>query len=171
MSKERVKTIHLFVGLPGSGKTTFYERNKALFFRGAVRLSLDDFRRLIGGHQFYPNFEPIVKMWVDVTGKYMLANGYDLVLDATHISAHLRRSWINIARMFGYVVRCWHFQTPKRRCIDRDHDRIGTKNAVGLQIIENMASRFERPLKAEGFEAVIRVDERGRVKTPKARKT
>lgn len=163
----RKKTLHLFVGLPASGKTTFYEQNKALFFKDAIRLSLDDFRRLIGGHQFHKPFEPIVRMWMDVTGMYLLEMGHNLVIDATNIQLGLRLKWLNLAKEYGYGVRCWYFQVSPPVCLKRDEGRA---DEVGAKVIASMWERFVKPIKGEGYEAVVRVDADGRVKPPKARK-
>jgi predicted kinase len=155
--------INLFVGLPGSGKTTFYEKNKALFFRGAIRISLDDFRRLIGGHQFYPNFEPFVQMWVDVTAKYLMDKKIDLVIDATNISISRRGNWISVAKMFGYEVRCWHFTAKIDTCMARDAMRADAGTMVGGKVILDMDGRFDCPFRGEGYSDLIRVDANGRI--------
>jgi len=146
------QTIHVLVGLPGSGKTTFYGACKA--FQGAVRISLDDLRQQCTGQDFVPGFEPWVKAWVDVTVPYLLAHGQSVVLDATNISRAIREKSVRDAKAAGVHAVCWLIDVPNIEAWRRNAER---ERFVGEDVFEGMAERFERPSAEEGFDSMYRV--------------
>jgi len=146
----------LFVGLPGSGKTTFYESHRSHFPEKHIYLSLDRFRKLITGQDYVRNFEPFVKSWIDPTRLYLLDQGVDVVFDATNVSRHLRMSWIQLAKEFKYEVECYYFNVSWQTLLERDEHRA---KSVGSEVLRRMSENFEEPTLFEGFDAIHEVKE------------
>jgi len=148
-----MQTVHIFVGLPASGKTTFYNKHKEDLFVDTIRLSLDDFRWQCTTTHFSPGFEPFVKMWIDVTGEYLLDHGHSLIIDATNIYANLRSKWIQLACKYSAQVAIYFFTANEAKCLLRNKGREGE---VPESVISFMASKFE-PVLNEGqdFDFVV----------------
>ena len=143
----------MLVGLPASGKTTLIERYPDLF-KGYFRVSLDDIRKLICGQDYFRPFEPVVKMWVDITIRYMLDHGYDVLIDATSVSRSVRKANLELAKEFEYETTAFVLSTPYNACLDRDSKR---EKKVGEEVIRRMSEDFEEPTKEEGFDWVVKV--------------
>jgi predicted kinase len=149
-----MKRFAMMVGLPGSGKTTLFKQYPDLF-KGYFRLSLDDFRLLIGGRAYQEPFEPVTKMWADVTIRYMLDHGYDVLIDATSVSRAVRQRSLKLANAHEYETIAFVLSTPYNTCLDRDNKRATGK--VGEEVIRRMSEDFEEPTKEEGFDWVVKV--------------
>lgn len=140
----------MLIGLPASGKTTYLEDHP----EDAVRLSLDDFRKLMTGKDFHKPFEPQAIGWVESTGRYLMSQGYSVIIDATSLRAGLRAKWIGMARECGHETKAIWLDTPYVTCIERNEAR---DRKVPEDVIIRMASSFEEPTPEEGFDEVVRV--------------
>jgi predicted kinase len=149
--------VFLLCGIPASGKTTFWQKS-LLKQNGVVRLSLDDFRFQKTGKEFWPPFEPVVKAWVDLTGPYLLAQGYSIAIDATNIRKSLRMKWIKTAKEHGAEAVCYWFNTSWNTCVERNEAR---DRKVPMEVLRRMSEDFESPNYLEGFEKIVIVEEDG----------
>lgn len=145
-----MKRMILLCGLPASGKTTFYKNNPELF-KGVVRLSLDDFRRLMTGKDFHLPFEPVVHAWIDITGRYHLSQGQSILIDATAVRSNLRTKWVKLAKEYGFQTECYFMQTPDHVCLERDQQR---ERQVGEEIMRRMSEQFDEVTSLEGFDKI-----------------
>jgi predicted kinase len=126
-------TAIVFVGLQGSGKSTFYLDR---FFRSHVRINLDMLRtrhretRLL--HACIDMLQPFV-------------------VDNTNPTTAERAKYIAPARAAGFRIVGYHFPPDIRACIDRNNMRSG-KERVPIKAIIGTAKRMETPTLAEGFD-------------------
>lgn len=145
-----MKRMILLCGLPASGKTTFY-KNQPDRFKGVVRLSLDDFRRLMTSKDFHLPFEPVVQSWIDMTGRYHLSQGQSILIDATAVRSSLRTKWVKLAKEYGFQTECYFIDTPYFTCIERDQKR---DRHVGEEVIKRMNEQFDKITWAEGWDKI-----------------
>ena len=76
-------------GLPGSGKTTAIQ---PLIEAGAKRVSLDDLRLMFKGDPdalWDQAFESTVQKTLVRTVETLVAGGFDVVVDNTHVNPHI----------------------------------------------------------------------------------
>lgn len=139
--------LTMMVGLPGSGKTTYLETHRV----GGIRLSLDDFRLLMTGREFFPPFEPMAAAWLEATGRYLLSHGYNIVIDTTSLKASLRRKWTGIAKEYGASTRAICMDTSYADCLERN---AGRDRKVPEEILRRMSEDFEEPTGAEGWDTI-----------------
>jgi len=148
-----LKTLILLSGLPGSGKTTFYDKVLAARYNyHLIRLSMDDLRRQITGQDFFPAAESIVHSWLDLTGQYLLEHGYSFLIDTTSLSKNIRLKWVQLAKKYGYVLKCFWLSTPPADCLERNKKRA---RFVPQDVILKMASTLQIPSFDEGYDDLI----------------
>ena len=146
-----MKRMILLCGLPASGKTHFWRRRQETTFKGVVRLSLDDFRRLITGQDFYLPFEPFVQSWIDVTGRFFLSQGQSILIDATAMRSSLRTKWVRLAKEYDYQTECYFIDTPYFTCIERNQQR---ERKVEEEVIKRMSENFDEVTPEEGWNKI-----------------
>lgn len=142
-----MNTIHMLVGIPGSGKSV-YARQLEKQTRGVI-VSTDAIRlRLFGGESKQKNTYIIFDEAFREIGQ-ALADGRNVIFDATNVDRDRRMKFLK--RFSDTPVECHFFdtsyETAQRRISSRKRkldDKILTKYAKNLQL----------PLLGEGFEAV-----------------
>jgi len=149
----------IVVGLPGSGKTTFW-KNTTCHPPMAVRVSLDDFRRVIIGKDYFAPFEPTVHAWTEQTVRYLLSQGFSVYLDATSIRRGLRAKYIRLAKEYGAETVCYEMKTSYHTCLERNKQR---ERVVPEEVIRRMSEDYEEPTIDEGFDRIFAVSEEGHI--------
>lgn len=96
-SRDRVGdgSMTLMIGLSRSGKTRWV--NIYCHSNKAVVISADDVRRAFGV-EFDTHLEPMVKSVVYYSAAAQLARGEHVIIDATNLTVHARRPWLELAR-------------------------------------------------------------------------
>jgi predicted kinase len=128
----------IFVGVQGSGKSTFYRER---FFDTHVRINLDMLRTrhreqlLLAG---------------------CLAAKQRFVIDNTNPTPADRARYIGAAKEAGFRVIAYVFETSLQDAIRRNNQRAG-KQKVPVPAIAGTLRKLQAPTVEEGFDEVYRV--------------
>jgi predicted kinase len=129
----------LLIGIPGSGKTTFYRER---FFNTHVRLSLDLLK---------------TRERESALLRACLSVGQSFVVDNTNVMVEERAPYIAAARAAGFRVTGYFFQANVRRSIALNKKRE-TASAVPVYGVLRAYKRLVPPKRAEGFDELFAVD-------------
>jgi predicted kinase len=145
--------VVLTIGLPGSGKTTWYKR------RGVTPLSSDLLRTILFDDITEQRYQGLVFSTLrSLLRARLIAKMPWNYVDATNLSPHERRQWIRMAKSFGYEVQAVFFDVPLAVCMERNRKR---DRAVTDEIMQKMADRLKAPSFKEGFEKITIVRVKG----------
>jgi predicted kinase len=145
--KEPRGVVVLTIGLPGSGKTTWYKR------RGVTPLSSDLLRSILFDSITEQRYQGLVFSTLrSLLRARLIAKMPWNYVDATNLSPHERRQWIKMARGFGYEVHAVFFDVPLELCQERNRRR---ERQVPEDVMKQMASRLKPPTFKEGFSKIV----------------
>ncbi len=145
--------VVLAIGLPGSGKTTWFKR------RGVTPLSSDMLRSILFDDITEQRYQGLVFSTLrSLLRARLIAKMPWNYVDATNLSPHERRQWIKMARSFGFEVQAVFFDVPIEVCIERNQRRERTVNEPTLRA---MAERLRPPSFKEGFHKITVVRVKG----------
>jgi len=143
--------VVLAIGLPGSGKSSWFKRHN-------IRpLSSDLLRELLFDDAEEQRFQDLVFSNLRAMLKArLIARRPMSYIDATNLNPHERHSWIKLAKDYGYDVQGLFFDVPLEVCLER-HARRGRE--VPEDIMRKMAAKLRPPTFDEGFSkiTVVRV--------------
>jgi predicted kinase len=138
--------VCILVGLPGSGKTTFFTQRLA---SSHVHVSRDNF----------PNARNPSSRQAALIEE-ALAAGRDVTVDNTNLRAADRAPIIAAARHHGAQVVGYFFEPDVAACRVRNRGRTGRARVPDVAIYAG-AKRLEPPRLVEGFDRLFRVRARG----------
>lgn len=145
--------VVLAIGLPGSGKTTWYKR------RGVTPLSSDLLRTLLFDDITEQRYQGLVFSTLrSLLRARLIAKMPWNYVDATNLSPHERKQWIKMAKSFGYEVQAVFFDVPLAVCMERNSKR---ERVVTDEVMQKMAERLRPPTFKEGFEKITVVRVKG----------
>ena len=145
--------VVLAIGLPGSGKTTWYKR------RGVTPLSSDLLRNILFDDITEQRYQGLVFSTLrSLLRARLIAKMPWNYVDATNLSPHERRQWIKMAKSFGYEVQAVFFDVPLAICMERNSNR---ERVVTDEVMQKMAERLRPPTFKEGFEKITVVRVKG----------
>jgi predicted kinase len=145
--------VVLTIGLPGSGKTTWFKR------RGVTPLSSDLLRTILFDDITEQRYQGLVFSTLrSLLRARLIAKMPWNYVDATNLSPHERRQWIKMAKSFGYDVQAVFFDVPFEVCMDRNRRRERT---VSDETMHKMAERLRPPSFKEGFSKITVVRVKG----------
>ena len=145
MTPHRPRII-LAVGLPGSGKSTYFERLGAhAISSDAIRLQLadDENDQTIHGPVF-------------ATMRFLLRQRIELrrpvtYVDATNLTRRDRRPFIRLAQKHECDIEALFFDIPLEVCRARNSSR---SRLVPDQVLDRMAAKLAPPSIEEGFSRI-----------------
>jgi predicted kinase len=135
--------VVLSIGLPGSGKSTWFKRHNIL------PLSSDMVRILLFDDVTEQRYQDLVFSTLrSMLRARLLAKRPWNYVDATNLSPHERRSWVKLARDFGYEAHAVFFDVPAEVCMERNKRR---DRNVPEEVMRRMANKLRPPKFEEGF--------------------
>jgi len=143
--------VVLAIGMPGSGKTTWFRR------RGVTPLSSDLLRNILFDDVEEQKFQGLVFSTLrSLLRARLIAKMPWNYVDATNLSVHERRQWIKMSKSFGYEVQAVFFDVPLEVCLERNRSR---DRMVSEDVMRKMAEKLKAPMFEEGFAkiTVVRV--------------
>ncbi len=147
--------VILAIGLPGSGKTTWFRR------RGVTPLSSDLLRNILFDDVEEQRYQGLVFSTLrSLLRARLIAKMPWNYVDATNLSIHERRQWIKMAKSFGYDTQAVFFDVPLEVCLERNRSR---DRMVSEDVMRKMAEKLKPPVFEEGFSkiTVVRVKSAG----------
>ncbi len=145
--------VVLTIGLPGSGKTTWYKR------RGVQPLSSDMLRNILFDDITEQRYQGLVFSTLrSLLRARLIAKMPWNYVDATNLSPHERRQWIKMAKSFGYEVQAVFFDVPLAVCLERNSKR---DRQVTDEVMHKMSERLRPPTFKEGFDKITVVRVKG----------
>lgn len=139
--------VVLAIGLPGSGKSSWFKRHNI------IPLSSDLVRGLLFDDATEQRFQDLVFSSLRSLLRARLIAGRPMsFIDATNLSPKERHSWIKMAHDFGYEAHAVFFDVPTEVCMDRNRKRLRN---VPDEVMLRMAQKLRPPKFDEGFAKVI----------------
>jgi predicted kinase len=146
--------VVLAIGLPGSGKSSWFKRHNI------APLSTDLLRGLLFDDPQEQRFQDLVFSNLrSMLKARLIAHRPMNYVDATNLSAHERHSWIKLAKDYGYEVQGVFFDVPVETCMERNQRR---QRKVPEDVMRRMSAKLRPPTFEEGFSkiTVVRVKKR-----------
>lgn len=141
-----MNTLTLMCGIPRAGKGSWIKKNK----KDNIVVSTDEIRREIFGHQFHQPANKFVFAISEAMVSLLLKQGKNVIVDATHMTESLRKSWYPVTKGLDVVTNVVYVYADKqmseniRICKERSH--AGNKEEfVPDEVIDRMAAQFEAP--------------------------
>jgi predicted kinase len=139
--------VVLTIGLPGSGKSSWFKR------RGVAPLSSDMLRSLLFDDITEQRYQDLVFSTLRSLLRARLIAGMPWnYIDATNLSPKERHGWIKMAREFGYEVHAVFFNVPLEVCLERNQKRA---RVVPQDVMQRMSNKLRPPTFEEGFSKII----------------
>jgi predicted kinase len=139
--------VVLAIGLPGSGKTTWFKR------RGVTPLSSDMLRSILFDDITEQRYQSLVFSTLrSLLRARLVARMPWNYVDATNLSPRERKQWIHMARSLGYEVQAVFFDVPLEVCLERNRKR---ERRVAEDVMQRMAAKLRPPTFEEGFSKIV----------------
>jgi len=143
--------VVLAIGLPGSGKSSWFKRHDV------VPLSSDMVRSLLFDDVLEQRFQDLVFSNLrSMLKARLIAKRPMNYVDATNLTPQERQHWIKLAKDYQYEVHAVFFDVPLEVCLER-HQRRDL--VVPEDVMRRMAAKLKPPAFEEGFAkiTVVRV--------------
>jgi predicted kinase len=143
--------VVLAIGLPGSGKSSWFKRHNVVPLSSDMVRSLlfDDVREQRFQDLVFSNLRSMLKA-------RLIAKRPMNYVDATNLTPQERQHWIKLAKDYQYEVQAVFFDVPLEVCLDRHQRR---DRVVPEDVMRRMAAKLKAPAFEEGFSkiTVVRV--------------
>jgi predicted kinase len=143
--------VVLAIGLPGSGKSSWFKRHDVVPLSSDMVRSLlfDDVREQRFQDLVFSNLRSMLKA-------RLIAKRPTNYVDATNLTPQERQHWIKLAKDYQYEVHAVFFDVPLEVCVERHQRR---DRVVPEDVMRRMAAKLKPPTFEEGFAkiTVVRV--------------
>jgi predicted kinase len=143
--------VVLAIGLPGSGKSSWFKRHNVVPLSSDMMRSLlfDDVREQRFQDLVFSNLRSMLKA-------RLIARRPMNYVDATNLTPQERQHWIKLCKDYQYEVHAIFFDVPLDVCIERHQRR---DRVVPDDVMRRMAAKLKPPTFEEGFAkiTVVRV--------------
>jgi len=143
--------VVLAIGLPGSGKSSWFKRHNVVPLSSDMVRSLlfDDVREQRFQDLVFSNLRSMLKA-------RLIAKRPMNYVDATNLTPQERQHWIKLAKDYQYEVHAVFFDVPLDVCLERHQRR---DRVVPEDVMRRMAAKLKPPAFDEGFAkiTVVRV--------------
>jgi predicted kinase len=146
--------VVLAVGLPGSGKSSWFKRHNI------SPLSSDVLRSMLFDDPAEQRFQDLVFSNLrSMLKARLIARRPTNYVDATNLTPQERHNWVKLAKDFGYEAHAVFFDVPLEVCIERHQRRDRT---VPEDVMRKMSAKLKAPTFDEGFAkiTVVRVKQK-----------
>ncbi|HEV2021656.1 MAG TPA: AAA family ATPase [Terriglobales bacterium] len=139
--------VVLAIGLPGSGKSTWFKR------RGVTPLSSDLLRSVLFDDVEEQRYQSLVFSTLrSLLRARLVAKMPWNYVDATNLSTGERKQWIQMSRSLGYEVHAIFFDVPLQVCLERNGRR---ERVVAVDVMRRMSAKLKAPTFEEGFAKIV----------------
>ena len=148
----------VMIGIPGSGKSTFarhYVEQANLMT--TIWVSRDDIRYslLSDGDDYFSKEKDVFEFFIKAINAG-LADGMDVIADATHLNSRSRKKLLSRITVPNIQIEACVMETPLEKCLENNAKRSG-KACVPEKVILDMFHNFEYPTFQEGFTTIATV--------------
>jgi predicted kinase len=145
-----MQKIYILCGLIGSGKSTWArkfaeDKNVAIICR-------DDLRSMIKGEYiFEKKIEELVKILATINIITTLSQGWNLIIDETHLTKFKRQEIIELIKAHPYAIpngvqfNIVYFAEKEKNVVNRMKSPKGLSREVWQSVYEKMLTSFEEP--------------------------
>ena len=143
--------VVLAIGLPGSGKSSWFKRHSV------TPLSSDMLRVLLFDDAHEQRFQDLVFSNLrSMLKARLIARRPMNYVDATNLTPQERHNWVKLAKDYGYEAQAVFFDVPMEVCLERNKKR---SREVEEEAMRRMSGKLRAPTFEEGFSkiTVVRV--------------
>jgi len=143
--------VVLAIGLPGSGKSSWFKRHSV------TPLSSDMLRVLLFDDAHEQRFQDLVFSNLrSMLKARLIARRPMNYVDATNLTPQERHNWVKLAKDYGYEAQAVFFDVPLEVCLERNKKR---SREVEEEAMRRMSGKLRAPTFEEGFSkiTVVRV--------------
>lgn len=153
-----MNTLHILMGTPGSGKSTWIQNH---LDEHTVWISRDDvrFSMVAEDEEYFSKEKQVFKEFIRRIDN-ALENGYNVFADATHLNKASRNKLLRaVNHELALNIDVIWIKTDLEECIRRNDNRKGTRSFVPRSVIRRMFNQIEKPEFEEGFNTIYIVED------------
>lgn len=144
--------LAVMVGISGSGKS-FYSTGLQTSL-GAKLVETDGIRKELTGDATDQTQNHRVFSIAKRRVNDELAQGKNVVIDATSLNVKDRKDWVEIGKANNAEIRAYYVDVPINVAKERNAKRL---RQVPEWVIDKQAAKLQPPTRAEGFDSVTKV--------------
>lgn len=142
--------LALMVGVSGSGKSTYANGLKTSI--NATIVEPDAIRLELTGNASDQSQNDKVFSLAFKRSSDLLAQGKNVVVDATSVDKWSRSKWIDLGKKNNAEIRAYVIKTPLELAKKRN---LGRDRVVPDNVIDKQNSRLQMPTQDEGFDKIV----------------